>query len=147
MKSKINAGHYAVTSQIGRYTVRNDGSRNWVMTTANGQRVGKFPSLAEATAWLESLDRAPASITSKNYLRNLIAANPGEVAEGERAHFNALRAKGALISQNDVSRAIRGLTGRGSFKGLPRQRRVTSEAVLPKAEAIRQARAALRVGR
>lgn len=144
MKTKIHAGRYAVAARIGQYIVTNQGDRNWVVTNARRKRVGKFPSLAEATAWLESLETVPASVTSKNYLRDLLAQHAGsEVAETERSHFNALRAIGAVISQADVSRAIGRLT-RGGVPSIPRQARRPVEPVMPKAEAIRQARAALR---
>lgn len=146
-KRKLHAGLYQTQVKAGVYTIRNTGPKSWVVTTASNRRIGKFPSLGEANAWLAGLTEQPASVESKNYLRDLLDQQAGTpLAERLRGHFNGLRASGALITQSDVSQAIDRLKGRPAG-GLPRQRRATARpavSVLPKAEAIRFARASLR---
>ena len=142
MKSKIVAGLYKVTVKQGTYTIRNTGSNRWVILNSSNRRItSPFRTLAEAHAFLTGMNVTPASEKAKRYLRDLLNDKAGSpLAETIRDYFNDQRRQGKLISAADVSLAIKRLTGRSL--PLPAQQRA-EQSVMPRAEAIAMARAAL----
>jgi hypothetical protein len=114
MATKIKAGRYTVANKAGVFTIKNvagPASRKWVVLAPNSRPVGSFETLRAAEEWVLRLNVIPASDRSKNYLRDLLkdqAGNP--LAERIRAHFNDFRARGELIPQSLVSKAIRELS-------------------------------------
>lgn len=147
MATKIRAGRYSVATTNGEYTIKKIAHAEWIVLNDQSRKVGpKFPTLRSANLWVSCLENRPASDKSKNYLRDLLAAQKGsELAEQIRSYFNDKRSKGVVINQGEVSLAIKRLTNPvqvAAARALPAPR----EAVEPfanRAEAIEFARAAV----
>lgn len=139
---KIDRGVYEVRTKMGRFTIRNTGGNRWVILNEGNRRItSPFPTLAGAHSFLTGLNVKPASEKAKRYLRDLLTEHKGQpLAEQIRDYFNDQRRQGKLIRAEDVSLAIKRLTGRSL--PLPAQQRV-EQSVMPRAEAIAMARAAL----
>lgn len=142
---KVRAGRYTLQIKSGLYTIKNVKSKVWLVLNDQHRKVAQFETLSAAEGWLLGLSVRPASDKSKNYLRDLLAQHAGsELAEKIRAKLNNdFVNQGQPVPQDLVSLAIKQLTTPAAWASIPQQR----ADVMPRAEAIATARAAVAASR
>lgn len=138
MRTKVRAGRYVVQTSHGAYVVKQLGDRKWVVLNDNARMVGRlFTTLGEGEAWVSALHYRPASVKSKNYLRQILTRMGDDLFAGKvRAKINEERLKGEL-PQSLVTLAIDHLMHPDKRPHVPAQ------SAMPRSEAIRVARAAV----